>query len=645
MKYGKKNIVKLFLLLSALPAISIAAQPLKLTTSADESAWWTPYKESKAFNEALDEFGMTYQQLDASPDKTLSRSDDVNDVLFWQKRTMAIYADAKENTYHIPVVEEHDNARHRTTVDGRAPGFFSYYYARVNDTMTLRTENQPDDVKCMTYIENDYQHPGGVDEVKLTPNGETTFTFKHNGVVLLECRGVNESASLNHMNTLVTLHIVSTSAAEQPLFILGINTLEEWKSISQQATPSGQTLLFDGRSRYYAANKVAKSSKDHNIEQTLREHLLNTLRYDKLNGIDGKSSIDEALRGMNIATYNSCCWAQGGDGRIGIGFGGSIPTQSSWGEWHEFGHENQMQWSWDGLDETTVNIYSIAACRATRGEVDVKTCHENLQYNGFSWDQQAVGNFLKSGQTWNMDKEDNVFRKLMMFAELETSWPDIYPAIGKAYREINDYNNGYNKVDSNQEKIDFFVVNASKYSGHDLREFFTRWGVDYSSNADDQIAKMKLPKVIQPSGASSVNLEKAAGAAKAEAHITIPNADTHYNTGFVTNTSAIGPTSLVWDGGLYQSTPLHVQVVDSRNRQFTVKLYGQRTGGACEPHTLNTAGACDSGSSTKATIRFASSDNPDLPAGEYHGVLHLIALDWHNNNWSENLDFHIHIVN
>lgn len=641
----KINIAKVLMLLSLSPGMASFANAQDVSSASEDAAWWTPYKNSVAFNETLDQFGLTYQLLENNQEQMLSRSANVNDPLFWQKRTMAIYADAQEGTYHLPVIEEHDHARARTTTNGRTPAFFIHRYANVGDTITLRTENQPSDVKCLSMLENNYQEPQAVDAVTLNPNAETTITFTHKGVVLLQCRGTSEEASLNHINTLVPVHIVSTTTSAHPVFILGINSLQEWKSMSQEATVSGQTLLFDGRTRYYAANNVAKASRDHNIEQTLREHVLNTMVYDKLNGIDGSSSLHEALRGLDIASYNSCCWAEGGDGRIGIGFGGSIPTQSSWGEWHEFGHQNQMGWSWSGLGETTVNIYSIAACRATKGEVDVKTCHENLLYNGFKWDQQAVGNFLKSGEMWDIDTDTNVFHQLMMFAQLETSWPDLYPALGKAYREINDYNNGSGKVDSKQEKVDFFVVNASKYSGRDLREFFTHWGVDFSPAASDQIAKMKLPQVIQPSGAFSANLEKAAGATKAEANITIPNADTHYNTGFVTNTSAIGPTSLVWDGGVYQSTPLHVQVVDSRNRRFTVKLYGQRTGGACEPRTLNTAGACDSGSSTKATIRFASSDNPELPAGEYHGVLHLIALDWHNDNWSENLDFHIHIVN
>ncbi|EDW1854914.1 hypothetical protein S887_003791 [Salmonella enterica subsp. diarizonae] len=644
MNNAKKNIAKILLLLSLSPGISALANTQKNNNPTDEQ-WWIPYKNSQAFNETLDQFGLTYHQLEASPEKALSRSADVNDVLFWQKRTMAIYANAKEGIYHIPVTEQHDNGRSRTTTNGRTPAFFTYYYANVNDTMTLRTENQPDDVKCYSLLENNYSEPQAVDAVMLNHNSETKITFNHKGVVLLQCWGTSEDASLKHVNTLISTRVISTTASTQPVFVLGVNTLDDWKNISQQSTPSGQTLLFDGRTRYYAANNVGKASKDHNIEQTLREHLLNTIVYDKLNGIDGSSPINEALRSLDIASYNSCCWAEGGDGRIGIGFGSSIPTQSSWGEWHEFGHQNQMQWSWNGLGETTVNIYSIAACRATRGEVDVKTCHENLQYNGFQWDQQAVGNFLKSGQTWDLDTDTNVFHQLMMFAQLESSWPDLYPALGKAYREINNYYNGSAKVDSKQEKVDFFVVNASKYSGHDLRKFFTHWGVDYSTDADNQITAMNLPQVIEPSGTVSATLEKRADQTQVEAYATIKNADTHYNTGFVTNTSTIGPTSLVWNGGLYQSTPLYVQVVDTKNRNFIVKLYGQRTAGYCEPYTLNTAGACNSGSDTTVTIRYDSSNNQDLPAGEYHGVLHLIARDWHNDNWSENVNFNIHINN
>lgn len=640
----KINIAKVLMLLSLSPGMASFANAQDVSSASEDAAWWTPYKNSVAFNETLDQFGLTYQLLENNQEQILSRSANVNDPLFWQKRTMAIYADAQEGTYHLPVIEEHDHARARTTTNGRTPAFFIHRYADVGDTITLRTENQPSDVKCLSMLENNYQEPQAVDAVTLNPNAETTITFTHKGVVLLQCRGTSEEASLNHINTLVPVHIVSTTTSAHPVFILGINSLEEWKSMSQEATVSGQTLLFDGRTRYYAANNVAKASRDHNIEQTLREHVLNTMVYDKLNGIDGSSSLHEALRGLDIASYNSCCWAEGGDGRIGIGFGGSIPTQSSWGEWHEFGHQNQMGWSWSGLGETTVNIYSIAACRATKGEVNVKTCHENLEYNGFKWDQQAVGNFLKSGQTWDLDTDSNVFHQLMMFAQLETSWPDLYPALGKAYREINDYNNGNRNVDTKQDKIDFFVVNASKYSGRDLREFFTHWGVDFSKDASDQIANMKLPQVIQPSEELQTTLELQKGQTSVAAELKLNNTDGRYNTAFVTNSQSTGPTKLVWSDPDWSWTTLTVPVVDKNNRQFFIKLRGQRYAGLCDTKQVNDAVGCSEGSTTTLVTRYYAVDNPELPAGEYHGTLHLIALDWHDENWSANVNVALHLT-
>ncbi|MGP8588524.1 M60 family metallopeptidase, partial [Salmonella enterica] len=128
----------------------------------------------------------------------------------------------------------------------------------------------------------------------------------------------------------------------------------------------------------------------------------------------------------------------------------------------EYGHQNQMTWAWDGLTEVTNNIMSVSACRVLRGEVTDKSCHENLYYNNFSWDQQAVGSFLNSGETHQFDTDNDVFRKLMMFTQLKTSWPDLFAYIGKAYRETYNEGKGKSLVATNQQKIDFFVINASK---------------------------------------------------------------------------------------------------------------------------------------------------------------------------------------
>ncbi|WP_071888985.1 M60 family metallopeptidase [Enterobacter cloacae] len=219
------------------------------------------------------------------------------------------------------------------------------------------------------------------------------------------------------------MDVTSTTAKKHPLFVFGLNTKEEWKALSQQSTPTGQTLLFDGRSRYVVNNSTAKASQNTNVLQMLREQLSYVMDYDKVNGLDGSSYLHQPLRGLNFGIFNSCCWSQGGAGRIGIGFGNSLPTETSWGHWHEYGHQNQMTWAWNGLTEVTNNIMSLSAFRLLRGEVTDKSCHENLYYNNFSWDQQAVGSFLNSGETHQFDTDTDVFRKLMMFAQLKHRGP------------------------------------------------------------------------------------------------------------------------------------------------------------------------------------------------------------------------------
>lgn len=124
--------------------------------------------------------------------------------------------------------------------------------------------------------------------------------------------------------------------------------------------------------------------------------------------------------------------------------------------------------------------------------------------------------------------------------------------------------------------------------------------------------------------------------------IEVPAEDNTVNIAFVTNTPKAGPTSLVWveDG----ETPLYAQVVDSRNRTFIVKLRGQNSHGGCNIHSVNTAVNCNSGTSAYLRIAYKAEDNPLLPQGSYTGVLHLIANDWHNTDWTANVNVDLSIV-
>jgi len=443
------------------------------------------------------------------------------------------------------------------------------------------------------------------------------------------------------MDTAVPMQILSGGSQRHPLFIFGLNSQSDWADFTQQTTPSGFGVFFDGRTRYAASQKKMRASANTNIQQTLRENLLRTISYDKLNGLDGSSALHQPVRSLFMVSYDACCYASSGSGKLAIGFESTVPTTHGWGAWHEYGHQYQMGWSWGGLSEVTVNLYSLAACYKQLGHVDVNRCHPNLPPMGFSWDQQAVGSFLKSGQSQHFDTETNVFRRLTMFGQLMTTYPELYPALGKAYREA--YNRGANKaaLDASQEKIDWFVTNASHFSGHDLREFFTRWGLGYSAAAGEQIAAMKLPAPTQPATTYEKPLVHS-GSTPTTVSLQIDNDNQAHGIGLIANTAKIGPTNLVWSQN--GDTTLHTQVVDAQNRPFTVTLRGKKLTGGCAYHSINSAVTCALGSDIHLSIMYYPEDNTALPAGEYHGTLPLIASDWHDPSWTANVNFPLTIT-
>lgn len=597
------------------------------------NTWWENYQFSDGFKEAVAQFGLTVEQMNANAGEMETRAKDPNDPLFWLKRTLEIYP-AQQDLYNIPVTEENGVMRNRTTQWNRNPYFLTREYGKSGETITIKTAKIPAGIACYAAMQGNMGSFDGPDGVKaLASDSVNTYVMPHDGILMLGCPDYNQDMST--MDTVVPMQILSGGSQRHPLFIFGLNSQSEWADFAQQVTPSGYGVFFDGRTRYAASQKKMHASANTQILQTMRENLLRSISYDKLNGLDGSSALHQPVRSLFMASYDACCYASSGSGKLGIGFEGTIPTSHNWGAWHEYGHQYQMGWSWGGLGEVTVNLYSLAACYKQRGHVDVAQCHPNLTNMGFSWDQQAAGNFLKSGQSQHFDTESNVFRRLTMFGQLLTSYPEMYPQLGKAYREA--YNRGANKkaLDENQEKIDWFVVHASRFSGHDLREFFTRWGLGYSAAAGEQIAAMNLPQPAQPATTYEKPLVHN-GSTPTTVSLEIINKNLTHGIGFIANTAKIGPRNLVW----YQNgdTTLHTQVVDAQNRPFTVALRGKKLTGGCAYHSVNSAVTCASGADIHFSVTYYPEDNPHLPAGEYQGSLPLIASDWHDPAWSANVN-------
>ncbi|EPE4034282.1 MULTISPECIES: M60 family metallopeptidase [Enterobacter cloacae complex] len=618
--------------IAALLCASVSSACYAAETVSTNQTMWDEWKNNPGFTEALDELGIDYNNLINPAYASTYDVQNVNNPLFWLNRTLKVYGEAEQGRYQIPVTEVHGNGTNRTTNGGRNNYFLTHTWGVKGENVTLRLGDVPQNVSCYAAVDPNYEGiVGPANELILNANGDTTYTFSQNALLIVGCQ--DKTKKMENIDTFVSVDIVN-GGTYHPLFIFGMNDRAEWRQQAQATTPSGYHFMFDGRTRFVASQAIAQNSATKNIEQTLRQSLLRTITYDKVDGLDGSSWLHQPSRGLLFVSYQSCCWANSGQGLIGVGGDSSIPETPSWLDWHEYGHQFQMGWSWSDQGEVTVNLYSIAACYTTLGDTDFKNCHSNEGFYGFGWDQHAVGTLLKSGHTWNFAKED-LFRRASFFGEIMTSWPQLYPALSKAYREVNQ--NDPTLVNSSQKKIDWFTLNASKIAGVNLNQYFQQWNIPLSAEAIAAINALNLPqpKKVAKTFTGSLN-------GSSPITIEVPAEDNTVNIAFVTNTPKAGPTSLVWveDG----ETPLYAQVVDSRNRTFIVKLRGQNSHGGCNIHSVNTAVNCNSGTSAYLRIAYKAEDNPLLPQGSYTGVLHLIANDWHNTDWTANVNVDLSIV-
>lgn len=100
--------------------------------------------------------------------------------------------------------------------------------------------------------------------------------------------------------------------------------------------------------------------------------------------------------------------------------------------------------------------------------------------------------------------------------------------------------------------------------------------------------------------------------------------------GFVTVEPTNGPTSLEWAPSGYSAVSTPVMLTDDSGKQYSVKLKGYRQSD-CSQRPLNAAVGCNGGSGMRAKFTYARTDNPDLPAGHYTGLVHFLGKDWHTS--------------
>lgn len=98
--------------------------------------------------------------------------------------------------------------------------------------------------------------------------------------------------------------------------------------------------------------------------------------------------------------------------------------------------------------------------------------------------------------------------------------------------------------------------------------------------------------------------------------------------GFVVVAPTEGPTTLIWGGNGY--AVVKAPMKDEQGNEVMVTFRGERISD-CKSRPLNAAVSCESGTGTRAHFNYVAADNPDLPAGNYNGVIHFMGKDWHTS--------------
>ncbi|MEN1833241.1 M60 family metallopeptidase [Pseudomonas lijiangensis] len=571
-----------------------------------------------------------------------SASGVLSDVFLWRIRAGEIYGGG-ENVYNIPVLEVQDNEMLRVGGWQRRNIYIpTHIYLEPGDTVTLKTQAYPSaTTQCSAHTFPNFDKPYSAAETNkklLYIFINNTYIAKVSGMLMLACvdtgRDMNNWASWGKAVTITT----SPPAKKTSLYLYGTTPPSDWPSIAKSPDPSGHVYLFNGRTVMDFPAAVAAQHADTNIDAMMLEHLIITSSYDRLNGLSWQveNPLNNQPLSMYQAGFKNCCTSSYYNGLISINFGGDRIV-SHWGDWHEYGHQNQLAWKWNHLIEISNNLFSLEACQMLTGKKieNFTRCHP--RYGSYiTSDPESVGRFL------TMDglpetPDDPADRTLLMLGQLYISFPDWHPQLAKDFRAA--YARGENAADFSTEakKKDWFVLNTSRIVGRDLRGFFDKWEQPYSAEARQAIADLNLPEPIKPSVQYSAEWHISANPV-IEGTIAVPLLK--HSLGLVAYGKEEGPTSLQTTGE-ESYTRLTTLLVGSKRVPYPVVLRGTLKHGECPAegpmHAIATCVGTDRNIYWKLTYKPIDNVLSPLPDDNYEGVLRLGIRAAYDKNWGGTL--------
>ena len=359
----------------------------------------------------------------------------------------------------------------------------------------------------------------------------------------------------------IIVDITVADAVEAPHFIKGVTNSAEW---STRQTAPGAWGEIEGDLAILTVPSDRLNTISYDDALYVADYFDNlVMMHNDLSGMDNSTSFNRTPTGKQRFVT---------DIQISAGYAHSgyplmfhpdfedmanatlLKTQSSWGEWHELGHNyQQIPWAFEMGTEVTTNLFSLHTQELLFG---TSRLVDNNNY------QKALDH-LAAGGTWSTA---DVWSQLVFHMQIVHAFPqgwDSYSKLMQIYRGLDSAT--LTAVKSNgQTKRDAFLKYMCQATGHNLTQHFETWGIVLTDAPKTDCAAYPNPDVniSAIAGPPAATPTPTPGGATATA---IPNATatpTLTNTPMPTNTPTVvvtpSATPTTTSGGSCATLPQYV---------------------------------------------------------------------------------------
>lgn len=362
-------------------------------------------------------------------------------------------------------------------------------YVKPNEQVTIEVSGLLGlDKLGATIGTNEYDKEGGK-TFRLSP-GSNTISSPNGGLLGFDnCEGKG------------TVKVkVTQGGSPVPFFELGKHTKADWIAMMDKYPDAPAVQL---KSKRAVLTVTRDSAKKYIVDQDpvplLKKYDDMILVQDRLSGLSETSSnpLHRSTRRLwaFVENPNNPPGMYMYAGRDGVVFTTAYDAIKSaldvnefgWGQMHEAGHTRQQYpWTWDGVVEVNVNIYSLAAQKQLFPGQPTRLEKEGDYDRAFQYLKQTDKEY---------EKIDDPFVKVAMFWQLHLAYgEDFYPNLHKLYRELPK-----DKLpETNEDKIQAFIYNTSKVARQNVLPFFDQWGLKASPETRKKVEALNYPTLTAP---------------------------------------------------------------------------------------------------------------------------------------------------